>query len=242
MNNIISNSVEHSGVTVIIPAYNEGPRIQNVIKPILNSDYIKEIIVVDDFSSDDTYDRAKEIESDKVNVIRKEKNGGKTLAMKTGLENTKTDHVLFLDADLTDIVIEDVEKLIKPVIDKKVDVAMSIRKNSLKIYKMLKCDFVSGERCLDKKLIESIFIKPRIGFGIEVLMNDYFIKNGISFVCIPVGFSNTMKSQKQGFFKGFINEFKMIMQIFKAVPFYKVISQMFKMSKISKEYRKKLDL
>ncbi len=242
MKNLIFNNREHQGVTVIIPAYNEGPRIKNVIEPIIDSEYIQKIIVVDDCSSDDTYQRVNEINSEKLKIIRKEKNAGKTLAMKTGIDNTETDYILFLDADLTNIILTDIEKLIVPVISKKVDVTMSIRKNSLKIYKMLKCDFVSGERCLNKNIIKKIFVKPKIGFGIEVLMNDYFIKNEISFVCIPVNFSNTMKSQKQGMFKGFINEFKMIIQIFKAVPFYKVIFQMFKMSKISKRYRRKFNL
>jgi len=66
-------------VSVIIPAWNEEKSIANTIKSILRSDYPKgkfEVIIIDDGSTDKTYEIAKKFKSKNVRVYRK-KNGGK---------------------------------------------------------------------------------------------------------------------------------------------------------------------
>lgn len=229
-------------VSLIIPAYNEEKRIADVINPIKDMDLIGEIIVIDDCSKDDTSGVVNNIDSEKIKLIKHTKNKGKTQSMKDGIEASKNDIVLFLDADLSGVNQEDVENLIKPVLDNKVDLTMSIRDNSLKIYKSLKCDFVSGERCLNKEIMSHLWHKISIGFGIEVIMNDYLLKNNMTFVSIPTKFGNTMKSVKRGRIMGFFDEVSMIFQIAKAMPLHKVIHQMFKMSKLSKKYKNELYL
>ena len=232
------NSLEK--VTVIIPAYNEAKRILNVIVPALKCRLVDEVIVVDDCSKDNTSEVVKGIKDKKLRLIRHKKNTGKTLALKDGVDNAKTDYILFLDADLLNINPMDLERLIVPVVSKRIDVSLSVRKNSLWIYKLTGCDFVSGERCLAKKFMSDLWIKPNIGFGIEVLMNRKMLKKKIRFASIPCSFSNTMKKDKEGFYKGIKSEFKMLGQINKALPLPIVLWQYFRMSWLSKRYRKLL--
>ncbi|KAF6243378.1 glycosyl transferase [Nitrosopumilus sp. b1] len=85
-------------MSVLIPAYNEEKVIQLTIDSLLNADYPhKEIIVIDDGSTDKTLEIAR-LYKDKVKVLHKE-NGGKASALNYGLVFSKGDIVVVVDAD-----------------------------------------------------------------------------------------------------------------------------------------------
>jgi len=99
----MSRMVEY--ISVIVPAYNEGPRILSTIREtvkILNQHGIVfEVIVVDDGSSDNTYKEA--LRSRKlgdVKCLRNESNMGKGHAIKKGFELSKGNLITFIDADM----------------------------------------------------------------------------------------------------------------------------------------------
>jgi biofilm PGA synthesis N-glycosyltransferase PgaC len=90
-------------VTVLVPAYNEGTVIQGSIKSLLGLDYPRyEILVIDDGSSDDTSQKARVYEGihggATVRVIRKV-NGGKAIALNTGIAAARGAFVLCMDGD-----------------------------------------------------------------------------------------------------------------------------------------------
>jgi len=90
-------------VTILVPAYNEGAVIQGSVKSLLKLDYPGyEIIVIDDGSSDDTYERALIYEGRhgpaEVRVLRKP-NGGKAKALNTGISNARGQFILCMDGD-----------------------------------------------------------------------------------------------------------------------------------------------
>ncbi len=86
-------------VSIIVPAYNEEENIAETIQGLLSMDYPEfEIIVVDDGSTDRTYEIAKRFEGDRVKVFRK-KNGGKASALNFGLKHVSYDFVACMDAD-----------------------------------------------------------------------------------------------------------------------------------------------
>ncbi len=90
-------------VTILVPAYNEGPVIQGAIRSLFALDYPRyEILVIDDGSTDDTYDSARRFEGDhgrvSVRVIR-QRNGGKSSALNTGIANASGELVLCMDGD-----------------------------------------------------------------------------------------------------------------------------------------------
>jgi poly-beta-1,6 N-acetyl-D-glucosamine synthase len=88
-------------VSIIIPAYNEGKVIEKTIRSVLELRYSKkEIIVVDDGSTDNTLKIAKLMETDNpIRVISKRKNGGKWCALNEGIEASISDIVVCIDAD-----------------------------------------------------------------------------------------------------------------------------------------------
>ena len=88
-------------VSVLIPAHNEEKNISKTLNTLLKIDYPREkleIIVVDDGSTDRTYEIVKSFARRGIKVYRKEK-GGKASALNYGLKKIRTDLVLTLDAD-----------------------------------------------------------------------------------------------------------------------------------------------
>ncbi len=85
-------------LTVIIPAFNEAPALKSVLQGIQTPDFgfVREIIVVDDGSSDETASVARE---SGVRLIRHHKNMGYGAAIKTGVRAAQTEYVLTMDGD-----------------------------------------------------------------------------------------------------------------------------------------------
>ena len=166
-------------ISCIIPVYNEGPRVLNVIKAVLASKVADEIIVVDDGSSDNTAELVSNSVKDiaEVNFITYHPNGGKSHAVKVGFEAAKNDYVMMIDSDLLGLDTVGLNALAQPVRDGIADVSISLRKNSLGIYKALGLDFISGERVFKKDLIPDLSVLDTLtGFGLESYMNQVIIQ------------------------------------------------------------------
>ncbi|MEM2237663.1 MAG: glycosyltransferase family 2 protein [Candidatus Caldarchaeum sp.] len=106
-------------VTVIIPAYNEERWIAHCIEAVLEADYpSKEIIVVDDGSTDRTFEIATKYREKGVVVLRKP-NGGKASALNYGLLFASGEIIVTIDAD-TIINRETLKQIVKPFKDPRV--------------------------------------------------------------------------------------------------------------------------
>ena len=82
-------------VSVVIPAYNAGPYIEEAVSSCLMQDCNPEIIVVDDCSTDDTYENAKGA----TKIIRLPENRGAANALNVGIEAAQGEYVAWLSAD-----------------------------------------------------------------------------------------------------------------------------------------------
>jgi poly-beta-1,6-N-acetyl-D-glucosamine synthase len=90
-------------VTILVPAYNEGPVIQSALRYLLELNYpAYEILVIDDGSSDDTYALASEMEGRYGDVtlrVVSKKNAGKANALNTGISLARNPYVVCMDGD-----------------------------------------------------------------------------------------------------------------------------------------------
>jgi poly-beta-1,6-N-acetyl-D-glucosamine synthase len=94
---------EYPFVTIIVPAYNEGKMIVSSVRSLMEMDYPHfEVLVVDDGSSDDTFERAQSLIAvfgeTRLRVLS-QANGGKATALNTGIAAARGEIVLCMDGD-----------------------------------------------------------------------------------------------------------------------------------------------
>ena len=101
-------------LSVIIPVFNEKKTIKEIIKRVLAVKIPKEIIIVDDYSTDGTKEILKKIKNKDIKVVFHEKNCGKGIAIRTGIKHVSGDIVIIQDADL-EYEPKDYLKLVEPI-------------------------------------------------------------------------------------------------------------------------------
>ncbi|WP_339108006.1 glycosyltransferase family 2 protein [Thioclava sp. GXIMD4216] len=162
-------------VSCVIPAYNEAPRIRNVLEAVLCHPAVEEVIVVDDGSTDGTPEIVGALPS--VQLVRQTQNGGKTAAVARGIREARGSHVMLLDSDLLGLTGLHVSQLLDPVRSGAADVAISLRRNAPALWHMIGLDYISGERVLPRAwLLDGLEALPH--FGLEVHMNRLLIRKG----------------------------------------------------------------
>jgi len=109
-------------LSVVMPVYNEKNFVLNIIEKVLRLDIVKELIVVDDFSTDGTRELLKSTKFDnRVKIYYHDKNMGKGAALRTGFGHTTKDVVVIQDADL-EYDPNEFSQMIKPIEDGFADV------------------------------------------------------------------------------------------------------------------------
>ena len=114
-------------ISVIIPVYNEVTTIKEIVKRVQSVDLAKEIIIVDDASTDGTREALNELkEGEGITVLFHESNQGKGAALRTACKEVKGDIVIIQDADL-EYDPQEYSKLIRPIIEGKADAVYGSR-------------------------------------------------------------------------------------------------------------------
>lgn len=104
-------------ITVIIPALNEEKTIQNVIKLAKGSNYVSEVIVVDDKSLDNTFALAEKAGAKVITGTKL----GKGSSMKDGLLVSKNEIIVYLDADIENYPTDLIQRLTEPLLKNEAD-------------------------------------------------------------------------------------------------------------------------
>lgn len=113
-------------LSVVIPVYNEAHTIKTILERVQAVPIGKEIVVVDDCSTDGTREILSGLKTDSVKVYFHERNLGKGAALRTGFANVSNDIVIVQDADL-EYDPNEYQKLIKPIEDGRADVVYGSR-------------------------------------------------------------------------------------------------------------------
>lgn len=226
--------------SAIVPAYNEWPRIANVLKILLECEKLTEIIVVDDGSTDHTKSEIEKFENPKIQKIFKEKNAGKSRAIMDGVLASNSEYIVMVDSDLIGLEGKNISDLISPIENNLANTSLSIRRDSMAICRLCRADFLSGDRVLPRE----IFIKNQNFFtewkwyGLEVKLNKKILEN--NWKIANVMFENVSapdKRAKYGWWQGVKKDLKMQFEVLKTIWLFGFVKQFFLFSRFSSRTR-----
>ncbi|MGJ7027456.1 glycosyltransferase family 2 protein [Petrimonas sulfuriphila] len=162
-------------IAAIICAFNEEKTIKEVTATACDY-FFDEIIVVNDGSTDRTADILAELSGlPRLKCITLPENKGKGYAMATGVENSTSEIIVFVDADLSNLNEEHFEQLITPVFSNEADMVLGQATETLINYKINPFKSFTGQRALLKKDILPILKDVKTSkFGVETLINLYY--------------------------------------------------------------------
>lgn len=208
-------------VSAIIPAYNEEKKIITTLKN-LKFNWLKEIIVINDGSIDRTEKNIIDYIDNgnhRVRLYSFKENKGKGKAIEYGLEKAIGKIILLVDADLGESVVE-AEKLILNLFYHKRDITIGIlpikgggfgfllKTANLLTHGKMKAP-LSGQRALKRELLSKMCPLGR-GYGLEIGMDLYILKNDLVYEEIECNFSHNITNRD---IKGFIHRGKQLKDI-----------------------------
>ena len=141
-------------LSVVIPVYNEQETIEKVINRVIYAPYRKEIIVVDDGSTDGTGNILNGLDNPALKIYYHDKNYGKGRALQTGFSSATGDVVIVQDADL-EYDPDEYSVILNPILSGKADVVYGSRLSGHGEHRVLYFWHYIGNRFLT--LLSNIF-------------------------------------------------------------------------------------
>lgn len=186
--------------SLVIPAYNEEEGLPLVVREYL--DVVDEVIMVDDGSSDGTFQAAQALVCGKVKLLRHEVNQGKVAALRTGVLQASGDVIIFTDADNTyparyvPPLVQEIEKGADLVLGARIQARENIpafNRLGNNIFSFLatyiSCirikDSQTGMRAFRREMFDKLDVKAK-GLEFETKMTVRAAKLGYKIVEVPI--------------------------------------------------------
>ncbi len=203
-------------LSIVVPVFNEHAVVTKAIDAILKTPYNKEVIIVDDGSTDGTRNIILKIQHPEARVFLHEKNEGKGRAIQTAFEHIRGDIVIIQDADLEYDPAE-YPLLLEPILSGTADVVYGSRFAATKSLHLPHFSFYIGNRFLtvlsnlfsglnltDMETCYKIFTRGALKgitinenrFGIEPEITAKIAKKKLKICEVPISYH--CRSRKEG--------------------------------------------
>ena len=204
-------------ISIIIPVYNEIATIGKIVEEVKRVDVglEKEIIIVDDASSDGTKEYLSNLKDENIKVLFHEKNKGKTDCIKTALKEARGDIIIIQDADLEYLPSKNYKILLEPILERWADVVYGSRFLGVHrvfyfwhyfankflttlvniFYDTILSDMETGAKAFKSEVLKNMnFTSKRFGFEVEVTAKVF--KKGYRVYEVPIYYCG--RDYKQG--------------------------------------------
>jgi glycosyltransferase involved in cell wall biosynthesis len=196
-------------IDVVMPARDEALTVAANVAAARACAFVREVIVVDDGSSDDTGEEARAAGA---KVVRREaSDGSKADAMAAGVAESDADAILFVDADCIGLTAEHLDAIVRPFVEGKA--TMSIGAFDYGWFwnpMVLRWPPLSGERIVPRWVFESIPEDKLHGYTIEVRINEVIASgHHPTTVRTMPGVTHRTKREKDGLIEGYRRTWQM---------------------------------
>jgi glycosyltransferase involved in cell wall biosynthesis len=192
-------------VDVVMPARDEEATVAGNVAAARACRYVREVIVVDDGSTDGTSDLAAAAGAKVLTLATSA--GSKAHAMRAGVSTSDADAVLFVDADCTGLTGEHLDRICEPVLDGRAVLSVGAFDYGRFWNPMvLRWPPLSGERIVPRWVFDAIPVEKLKGYTIEVRINEVVAEGHLPTVVRTMyGVSHRTKRDKLGRWKGFLS-------------------------------------
>lgn len=193
-------------LSIVIPVYNEINTVLELLRKVKATPFDKEIIVIDDGSTDGTRQVLQEIKEENVKVIFNTHNKGKGFSLRRGFEHVTGNIVIIQDADL-EYYPDEYSVLIQKIIEGKADVVYGTRflgaRRVFHFYHYLGngllnfianflfdtylSDLMTGYKVFKSSVVKKLLLRAD-GFGIEAEMTGQILRRRLRVYEVPISY------------------------------------------------------
>ncbi len=185
-------------IDAIIPARDEAPTVAVVVEACRGCSYVREVIVVDAESVDETAERARAAGAKIVGRERRE-GEGKAEAMHQGVLASDAEGILFVDADCLGLTARHLDDICRPFAAGRAVMSIGCFDYGWLNPLVLRLPPTTGERIIPRWVWQAIPEQKRRGWAAEIMINEVIAERRLPTVARMMrGVTHRTKREKQG--------------------------------------------
>lgn len=194
----------------------------DVVAAVRGCRYVREVLVVDDGSTDATARRAASVGA---KVLRREGggSGSKAHAMEAGVAASDAEAILFCDADVLGLTSAHLDSVCEPFADGRADMSVGWFDYGFLNPLVLRLPPTSGQRVVPRRVWDAVGAEKRQGYSIEIMINEVIAEAHLrTTVRIMPGVGHRTKRDKLGLVRGYRETWRMFWHLV-GLPFTGVV-------------------